>query len=121
MDIEFFKYIQKIAKQVVKNAGFKMHLEGTKYWIDAISICVDIDTNKCKKISMTEVYRKIAKKYNTSHYVIERMMRYSYKDLNLEKYFDVSYKITNTGLLFLFKEEVIDQYVEDKLFKPPLL
>ena len=99
--------IRKIARQLLKELGFKVHYLGFKYWISAIEITVDIDKSN-KKICMMELYELIAKKYRTTNLRVEKDMRYLHKERNVDvrSFFNVNYSVSSSALLFLLVEEV---------------
>ena len=101
--------INRLAKQILKDIGLKLHCFGFEYWIEAIKISIQTEINNKPKLRMMELYYLIAKKYKTTPSKVERAMRYAYEGLNINKYFNVTYKINNTALLFLLKDDILDQ------------
>lgn len=101
--------IENLAKQILKDMGIKLHCLGFEYWIKAMLITVKIEIEKKPKLKMMELYYKVAKECNTTTTKVERAMRYAYVGLDLNNYFDVTYKINNTALLFLLKEEILSK------------
>lgn len=115
-DIELEKtkiQIETIAKQILKDMGIKMHHLGFKYWITAIYITLDIDFNNRPELKMMELYYMVAKKHKTTASKAERAMRYAYATIDLKQYFNVTYSINNTALLFLLIEAV-----RERLYNP---
>lgn len=99
--------IRKIARQLLKELGFKVHYLGFKYWLSAIEIAVDADKSN-KKIYMMELYELIGKKYRTTSLRVEKDMRYMHKERNIDvqSFFNVNYSVNSSALLFLLVEEV---------------
>ena len=106
--------IKTIAKQKLRYMGVKVHFLGFKYWTTAIYTIIDTEFNNEQELRMMELYYIVAKKHKTTASKVERAMRYAYKDIDLKKYFNVSYSVNNTALLFLLKEAVMSKYVSDK-------
>lgn len=111
--------IETIAKQILKDMGIKVHHLGFKYWVTAIYITLDIDLNNRPELKMMELYYMVARKHRTTASKAERAMRYVYATLDLKQYFNVTYSINNTALLFLLKEVVKEKYLEDNLYILP--
>lgn len=88
-EIEIKTKIETIAKQILKDMGIKVHHLGFKYWVTAIYITLDIDLNNRPELKMMELY------------------------------YNVTYSINNTALLFLLKEVVKEKYLEDNLYILP--
>lgn len=100
------KEIEIIAKQILKDMGIKIHHLGFKYWVTAINITLDIEMNDRPKLKMMELYYMVARKHRTTASKVERAMRYAYITIDLQQYFNVTYPVNNTALLFLLIEEV---------------
>lgn len=103
--------ISQIAKQLLKDMGIKVHLLGFGYWQTAISIVNypnDINIRNAD-FKMMWIYEVVAKTHKTTASKVERAMRHSYEGLNLNEYFNVTYKINNTALLFLLQEEILNR------------
>lgn len=101
--------IEKLAKQILKDMGIKLHCLGFEYWTKAILITVKIEIANKPKLRMMEIYDLIAKQFNTTSSKAERSMRYAYEDLELKSYFNVTYKISNSALLFLLKDKILEK------------
>ena len=108
INVEEKNEVNKIAKQLLKEIGIKQHISGFKYWLEALTIATIREDEK-KNIKMTNLYLYIAKKYKITAARVERNMRYAYCNLNLENVFNTNYKINNSALLFLLKDEIITQ------------
>lgn len=100
--------IKKIAKRLLKEIGIKQHISGFRYWLEALTFVVAKEDEN-NEIKMTNLYLIIAKKYKITAARVERNMRYAYCNLNLENVFNTNYKINNSALLFLLKDEIITQ------------
>lgn len=111
--------IETIAKQLLKDIGIKLHHLGFKYWVTAMYITLDIEFNNRESLRMMELYYMVARKHSTTATKVERAMRYAYATIDLKQYFKVSYTINNTALLFLLKEAVKEQYIENNLYIVP--
>lgn len=111
--------IKTIAKQILKDMGIKMHHLGFKYWVTAIWITLDIEINNRQELRMMELYYMVARKHRTTASKAERAMRYAYATIDLKQYFNVTYSINNTALLFLLIDEVKEKYLEDNLYIVP--
>ncbi len=111
--------IETIAKQLLKDIGIKLHHLGFKYWVTAMYITLDIEFNNRESLRMMELYYMVARKHRTTATKVERAMRYAYATIDLKQYFKVSYTINNTALLFLLKEAVKEQYIENNLYIVP--
>ncbi len=103
--------IEAIAKQILRDMGIKIHHLGFKYWITAIYITLDIELSNKPNLRMMELYYMISKKHRTTVSRVERAMRYAYETttIDLKQYFNVTYTINNTALLFLLVEAVKDK------------
>lgn len=115
-DIELEKtkiQIETIAKQLLKDIGIKLHHLGFKYWVTAISITLDIELHNREDLKMMELYYIVARKHRTTASKAERAMRYAYATIDLKQYFNVTYSINNTALLFLLIEAV-----KEKIYNP---
>lgn len=108
--------IETIAKQLLKDTGIKLHHLGFKYWITAMCITLDIEFNNRESLKMMELYYMVARKHRTTATKVERAMRYAYATIDLKQYFEVSYTINNTALLFLLKEAVKEKYIENNSY-----
>lgn len=106
---EMLKETEKIAKQLLKDIGIKLHLLGFEYWVKAIVITIDIEIHNRQKLRMMELYYMIAKECNTTPSRAERAMRHAFQEIDVNKYFKVAYKINNTDLLFLLKDTVLEK------------
>ena len=105
--------IKNIAKQKVKDIGIKIQLLGFKYWVTATTIAVLSDFESDDNLKMMDVYSIVAKKHKTTPSKVEKALRYAYADIDLNMYFNVSYHINNTALLFLLKDAVITSYYNE--------
>lgn len=105
--------IETIAKQILKDMEIKVHHLGFKYWVTAIYITLDIDFNNRPELKMMELYYMVARKHRTTASKAERAMRYAYATIDLKQYFNVTYSINNTALLFLLIEAV-----RERLYNP---
>lgn len=101
--------IERLAKQILKDMGIKLHCLGFEYWIKAMLITIKIEIDKKQNLKMMELYYKVAKEFNTTTTKVERAMSYAYVGLDLNNYFDVTYRINNTALLFLLKDKILDE------------
>lgn len=101
--------IERLAKQILKDMGIKLHCLDFEYWIKAMLITIKIEIDKKQNLKMMELYYKVAKEFNTTTTKVERAMRYAYVGLDLNNYFDVTYRINNTALLFLLKDKILDE------------
>ena len=84
----------------------KRHFLGFKFWTTAVQISIQ---NENLNLKMMDLYGLIAKKHKTTAQKVERDMRYCWKDMALNNIFEVDYKINNTALLLLIKDEVIEK------------
>ena len=66
--------INKIARQLIKDIGIKINIQGFKFWCTAITM--EFDNEETEKLKMMEVYSKISIKYKTTMSKVERAMRY---------------------------------------------
>lgn len=112
--------IKLTAKQLLKDIGIKIHFLGFKYWITAIVIALKNDKETEENLTMMALYSLVAKKHRTTASKTERAMRYAYSELDLQNYFNVSYSINNTALLFLLKEKVLEKDYEKHVINAPV-
>lgn len=101
--------IKIIAKQLFKDMGIKLHCVGFKYWLYAVSTVIDTEINNRQEPKIMQLYYLIAREYKTNVNNVRKAMSYVYKDLTLNKYFSVSYKIDNAALLFLLKDTILKE------------
>lgn len=97
---------KKIAKQLLKDIGMKLHCLGYKYWLKAIVMTLDIEIHKRQELKTMELYFLLAREYKTTVNCVRKAMSYTYENTNVNSYFNVTYKIDNAALLFLLKEKV---------------
>ena len=97
---------KKIAKQLLKDIGMKLHCLGYKYWLKAIVMTLDIEIHKRQELKTMELYFLLAREYKTTVNCVRKAMWYTYENTNVNSYFNVTYKIDNAALLFLLKEKV---------------
>ena len=97
---------KKIAKQLLKDIGMKLHCVGYKYWLKAIVMTLDIEIHKRQELKTMELYFLLAREYKTTVNCVRKAMSYTYENTNVNSYFNVTYKIDNAALLFLLKEKV---------------
>lgn len=97
---------KKIAKQLLKDIGMKLHCLGFKYWLKAIVMTLDIEIHKRQELKTMELYFMIAREYKTTVNCVRKSMSYTYENTNVNSFFNVTYKIDNAALLFLLKEKV---------------
>lgn len=97
---------KKIAKQLLKDIGMKLHCLGFKYWLKAIVMTLDIEIHKRQELKTMELYFMIAREYKTTVNCVRKAMSYTYENTNVNSFFNVTYKIDNAALLFLLKEKV---------------
>lgn len=100
---------EKIAKQLLKDIGMKLHCLGFKYWLKAIVMTLDIEIHKRQELKTMELYFMIAREYGTTVNCVRKAMSYAYEYTNVNVYFNVTYKIDNAALLFLLKEKVKEE------------
>lgn len=100
---------KKIAKQLLKDIGMKLHCVGYKYWLKAIVMTLDIERHKRQELKIMELYFMLAREYKTTVNCVRKAMSYTYEDTNVNSYFNVTYKIDNAALLFLLKEKVKEE------------
>lgn len=112
--------IKIIAKQLLKDIGIKIHFLGFKYWITALVISLKHDEETEENLTMMTLYSLVAKKHRTTTSKTERAMRYAYSGLDLKNYFNVSYSINNTALLFLLKDKILEKKYEKHVINAPI-
>lgn len=112
--------IKLTAKQLLKDIGIKIHFLGFKYWITALVISLKHDKETEENLTMMALYSLVAKKHRTTASKTEIAMRYAYSELDLQNYFNVSYSINNTALLFLLKEKVLEKDYEKHVINAPV-
>ena len=100
---------EKIAKQLLKDIGMKLHCLGFKYLLKAIVMTIDIEIQKRQELKTMELYFMIAREYGTTVNCVRKAMSYAYEYTNVNVYFNVTYKIDNAALLFLLKEKVKEE------------
>lgn len=100
---------KKIAKQLLKDIGMKLHCLGFKYWLKAIVMTLDIEIHKIQELKTMELYFMIAREYKTTVNCVRKAMSYTYENTNVNSFFNVTYKIDNDALLFLLKEKVKEE------------
>ena len=100
---------KKIAKQLLKDIGMKLHCLGFKYWLKAIVMTLDIEIHKRQELKTMELYFMIAREYKTTVNCVRKAMSYTYENTNVNSFFNVTYKIDNAALLFLLKEKVKEE------------
>ena len=98
--------ITKIAKLILKDMGIKRHHLGFKYWATAACIALEFETSDNSKLRMMELYSMVAKKHKTTASKVEKAMRYAYATIDLKQYFNVTYSINNSALLFLLTDTI---------------
>jgi sporulation initiation factor Spo0A C-terminal domain protein len=100
---------KKIAKQLLKDIGMKLHCLGFKYWLKAIVMTLDIEIHKRQELKTMELYFMVAREYKTTVNCVRKAMSYTYENTNVNSFFNVTYKIDNAALLFLLKEKVKEE------------
>lgn len=100
---------KKIAKQLLKDIGMKLHCLEFKYWLKAIVMTLDIEIHKRQELKTMELYFMIAREYKTTVNCVRKAMSYTYENTNVNSFFNVTYKIDNAALLFLLKEKVKEE------------
>ena len=100
---------KKIAKQLLKDIGMKLHCLGFKYWLKAIVMTLDIEIHKRQELKTMELYFMIAREYKTTVNCVRKAMSYTYENTIVNSFFNVTYKIDNAALLFLLKEKVKEE------------
>lgn len=100
---------KKIAKQLLKDIGMKLHCLGFKYWLKAIVMTLDIEIHKRQELKTMKLYFMIAREYKTTVNCVRKAMSYTYENTNVNSFFNVTYKIDNAALLFLLKEKVKEE------------
>lgn len=100
------KKIEEQTKQILTELGIEKHLKGYKYWPQIIEYIVSkkLDSYKLFK----ETYVTVAKDNNISVSALERNLRYiiENREKQIQKYFKVNYKITNTSFIGLIIDRI---------------
>lgn len=111
--IKILQSTEQIAKQLLKDIGMKIHCIGFNYWILALYTAIDNhiykNIDKKEKEKITQIYYLIARYYKTNVSNVRKAMSYAYDNLDLNRYFNVTYKINNAALLFLLKDKVLEK------------
>lgn len=107
--IKILQETEQLAKQLLKDIGIKIHCVGFNYWVLALYTAIDNHINKKEQTKITYIYYLIARYYKTSVSNVRKAMSYVYDNLDLNRYFNVTYKINNTALLFLLKDKLLDK------------
>lgn len=100
---------KKIAKQLLKDIGMKLHCLGFKYWLKTIVMTLDIERHKRQELKIIELYFMISREYGTTVNCVRKAMSYAYENTNVNSFFNVTYKIDNAALLFLLKEKIKEE------------
>ena len=107
--IKILQETEQIAKQLLKDIGMKIHCIGFNYWVLALYTAIDNHINKKEQIKIMYVYYLIARYYKTNISNVRKAMSYVYGNLDLNRYFNVTYKINNAVLLFLLKDKLLEK------------
>lgn len=99
------KNLTKETEQILDKLGINISHNGYKYWILAVQM-------KIKKpyIQMEDLYVELAKECGVTKSSIERCLRHAYatanKNLRVQKYFNLQYKVTNSVFLECLIREI---------------
>lgn len=98
--------IENKTKQILNELDVNMRLKGYRYWIEAVRYV--IENNKTFYSMTQEIYPKIAEKYNDTSSRVERALRHvlESKQEELQQYFKIRYKISNSALLALIVDKI---------------
>lgn len=107
--IKILQETEQIAKQLLKDIGMKIHCIGFNYWVLALYTAIDNHINKKEQIKIMYIYCLVARYYKTNVSNVRKAMSYVYDNLDLNRYFNVTYKINNAALLFLLKDKVLEK------------
>ncbi len=90
-------------EDLLDNLQIKANLLGYKYWITAVEIYL-----KDNAIRITELYKQVAEKHNTTASRTERALRHAHesKEEIVQDYFNVNYSIDNSAFLALLTREM---------------
>lgn len=107
--IKILQETEQLAKQLLKDIGIKIHCVGFNYWVLALYTAIDNHINKKEQTKITYIYYLVARYYKTNVSNVRKAMSYVYENLDLNRYFNVTYKINNTALLFLLKDKLLEK------------
>ena len=90
-------------ENILDKIGIEIDLIGYKYWTTAVELYMKKD-----RVKMSELYFRIAQKYNTTSVRVERALRHAHEkhEEKIIEYFNVDYKMTNKKVLELIAREV---------------
>ena len=110
--METKEQIEALTKQELNNLGMRIQCSGFRYWIAAVTIALDYRINNTIDISICNLYINIAKMFKSTQGRVERSLRYAREKLDVQKYFNVTYKIDNSVFLFLLMDKVEEKLKE---------
>lgn len=98
------KEIKNIVKKILNKMKIPINFRGFHYLQTLIAININKDFN------MNE-YKVVAARHHTTAIRVERAIRYicNTQQEKLQKYFETDYKITNSVLYELLREEVLEE------------
>lgn len=90
-------------ENLLDKLSIKVNVKGYQYWITAIKEYIND-----KSIKKCLLYEKVAEIHNSTAANIERALRFTLKNNQeeIQKYFNVSYKIDNSVFLELVTREI---------------
>ena len=95
---------KNIKEELIK-LNFRIESVGSIYWVESIKIMM----KNPLLYNMGKIYEKIAKKYQTTSYAVERLMRYAIEPAkkNIQRKYNYYNKVTITTFMDLIRFEII--------------
>ena len=93
-------------KEILNELNMKIKNAGYRCWVEAVKYVVE---NKRSTYCITiEIYPTVAEKVESMPHRVERAMRHAYENNKeeIQKYFNVKYKIDNSALLALIVDKL---------------
>ena len=104
--------IVKEIKKILDEIGAKRNFKGYRMWITAAMYAINKSKSTYGEYEMKEVYENVSKRHKSTYIKSEKAMWYLLNDADknkIKKFFEVSYKITNSIFLILLVDKVADR------------
>lgn len=100
--------IESAAKEILKDIGMKIFFSGFNYWVKAVTILIEEKLESKGKVKIMQIYEMVADECYSTTTRVERSMRDALNqiEVDLNKYFNVKYKVHNSAFLFLLKDKI---------------
>lgn len=101
------KEIKNIVKKILKQIGIPINFKGFRYLQTLLATNINSSFNMSK-------YKIVATRYRTTADRVSRAIRYicDTQQEQLQKYFEIDYRITNSVLYELLREKVLEEIEE---------